>query len=385
MADEFDLSAPSYAPDTTEKAGFWENAYRSAAQVFREGNVPLIPVDSDAEKQLKVKMYEDVEAGLIDKGTFNNMMTMGIDEALEYINTETQLSGYPIVEDLWADVKSENERKHMEDEEVRDRSGVMGDIGYWSAQIMTPMVSPAYWPGMVYGVGTAATFSQAFLRTGVVELGTQLISQPVIADQHEQAGIKYGKSDMLVNGLLSVGGAGVISGLTTIPFKQIKSSWIQKFQTVADKEGVGSSVKPDLDLITSVKEMAPDRPVTEFIDDVVTSQKAQDGKPAALKTDGEVEEAASSRQRAPEPEQIVDEVIAAENLQKQSRLDELTKKEQTGPLTEREMDEFDMLVDELKAVEPDPIIAKHTEEVAKELEQVQEGSKVLDELTDCTM
>jgi len=141
---------------------------------------------------------------------------------------------------------------------------------------------------MITGTLGASSFAQAFLRTGIAETATQFVAQPIIANQKERAGIKYGKGDMFINGVMTVGLASVIGGATSIKLRDIEDLWLDKFSKKAKDEGFESVVEPDVKLVKDGKEMVPEDSATEFIDEVANVNRNKDARPPVSETIADV-------------------------------------------------------------------------------------------------
>ncbi|RLD82434.1 MAG: hypothetical protein DRJ15_01650 [Bacteroidetes bacterium] len=357
----------------------------SASQARREGNIPLLQTKPETDEAIDNQLYKDVESGNISEDDYEFIMKLDTDEKLEFMNTQTEIYGYPKVEDYWAAVKSENDRKMDEDNDMREQSGILGDVGYWAAQIVTPLLSPVNWPGMISGTLGASSFAQAFLRVGIAETATQFVAQPIIANQKERAGIKYGKGDMFINGILTVGLASVIGGATSLKLRDIELPWLDKFSKKAKDEGFESVVEPDVKLVRDGKEMVPEDSATEFIDEVANVNRTRDGRPPGSATIDDFVDPEDAKQAL-----SIDDFEDMENLQQRqdtTRLDELDAKEN---LTPDELDEFEMLGSRQRAPdapepEIDPVVARHLKEAEPEMQDAANAAEHLKKFIDCTI
>jgi ethanolamine utilization microcompartment shell protein EutS len=362
-----------------------ENFLMSSSQAFREGNVPLIQSKPETDEAINEQLYKDVESGNLSEKDYEFMGRLDMAEKLEFMNTQTEIYGYPKVEDYLAAVKSENDRKMDEDNEMREQSGILGDAGYWAAQILTPLLSPVNWPGIITGTLGASSFAQAVLRVGMAETATQLVAQPIIANQKERAGIKYGKGDMFINGVLTVGLASVIGGATAVKLKDIEIPWLNKFSRKAKDEGFESVVEPDVQLVRNGKEMVPEDSATEFIDEVANVNRTRDGRPAGSDMVDDLVDPEDAKQAL-----SLDDFEDMENLQQRqdtTRLDELKAKEKPTP---EELDEVEMLGSQQRAPEapepePDPMVARHLKEAEQEMQDAANTAEHLKKFIDCTI
>ena len=358
MADEITFDSPAYTGHQ-DKPGMIDNFLMSASQAFREGNVPLIQPKPETDEAIDKQLYKDVESGNISEDDYEFLSRLDMDEKLEFINTQTEIYGYPKAEDYWAAVKSENDRKMGDDNEMREQSGILGDMGYWAAQIVTPLLSPVNWPGMITGTLGASSFAQAFLRTGIAETATQFVAQPIIANQKERAGIKYGKGDMFINGVMTVGLASVIGGATSIKLRDIEDLWLDKFSKKAKDEGFESVVEPDVKLVKDGKEMVPEDSATEFIDEVANVNRNKDARPPVSET--------------------IDDVVDPEDSKNALSMDDF---DDTGTVDVKEAGSQQRAPD---VPEPDPLVVRHLKEAEPEMQDALNAIEHLKKFIDCTI
>jgi hypothetical protein len=202
--------------ESTDSSGFVQNMQDSFGQMRRE-DLPIIsrnlPNETTDMRMAQIAEYR--KAGVVSDEViefYSSNLTFGpsldIDALTMYMRNELGLT----------DVATPQEYEVMRNEEYADArktadktfkdQTLWGAVGEFAGMMGAMATDPVYASGVFFGYGAATTAVRAAIYGGAIEMGTEIVAQPFIADWKDEIGVNYGASEMLVNVLA----AGVFGG-----------------------------------------------------------------------------------------------------------------------------------------------------------------------------